>query len=419
MAVYINLYSLYCIYRCGVYILSSNATCVILQQIKAYVRWNGKPPIWRDEDKGYVMKRFSFWTTEGFSEECPRGIDVLHVCRLILLSAYVSLNILVPLAIAKFAPNFYHKTSQYIIRGPTQATAVFWATAFTVAILNTLTIAAKVFLYVDDPHRMSSNGPFRQFPATKLYQDTYAAFVVGIMILLLTIATEFLIAVWIRKDSRLPIPYFVRKTCCVRSSSTLSTHLQTFALWNFFIFVQWLAMSVIPVCIVFLIDPISLVSTIGTCCCLLLFIVVAVAYLFHHCKPSQNQMNACTRWKGHTVMCVRFIGMILAFVVVMQFLFIYYLVRINSNGTARFALSLFPSVAITFIGWWIRKKVLQKNTQTNADTLIQSFGHEGRPENDLLLLDLGGTSEDELPLHPGDVENSSTLEEGDALIEIV
>ena len=69
-------------------------------QSKAYARDQGRPITWRDEDRGYITLRYSYLDNEGISDTCK--YDTLQTTRILLLVFYLSLNLLVPVLLAKF-----------------------------------------------------------------------------------------------------------------------------------------------------------------------------------------------------------------------------------------------------------------------------------------------------------------------------
>ena len=301
----------------------------------------------------------NYWTTEGISDSC--GLDTLRIIHISLLIAYISLNILIPIILTKVSATYYLKISQNILmKKRTPMSITFWAATAVLSAMNTIHIPLSISLYV----KKTSIGhakDYSNYPGTNLYSDCMAAFVAKIVILPLTCILELLIAVHIPKDTGLPIPSAIRNMlfCCrCFSRSTQSKIIQTLAICHIMIFIQGLAMTAIPIAILFIVDPLWSLSVLGTVACVLLVAVIIVAYLMYHCTVKRSQQHRCKRY---TATCLKITGSILSFSICFPLLIVYMVIITVSGGAIGFLASFLPPVILSVIGWCLKKKLSEKS----------------------------------------------------------
>ena len=174
-------------------------------QSKAYARDQGRPITWRDEDRGYVSLRYSYWITEGISDTCK--FDTLQTTRILLLVLYLSLNLLVPVLLAKFGATCYRKASQSMLAS-TPTFLMCWAVVIVIVLYNTLNIIGSMFVYMEYKAKL-----YFMARNTSLYSDGMAAFGARITLFPLVYTLELLIAAHIPKDTGLPIYLLSFKGC--------------------------------------------------------------------------------------------------------------------------------------------------------------------------------------------------------------
>ena len=280
-------------------------------QSKGYARDQGRPITWRDEDRGYVTLRYNYWATEGISDSC--NFDNIRTTRILLLVLYLSLNLHVPVLMAKFGTTCYRKASQSMLASrPTFL--MFWAVIIVTVICNTLNLIASVAVYKENNAKL-----YLRAGSTSLYSDGMAALAARFTLLPLVYTLELLIAALIPKDTGLPIPSIIQRVFFCRlcfSSSIQSKIIQTLTVWNIMIFIQILTTNAITVGIFFLISPLWVILVLGLFACCLLFAVVIVAYLLHHCTTTRTQKCSCKRL---TVNCLSFTGIFLSFLIVLLY----------------------------------------------------------------------------------------------------
>ena len=329
-------------------------------QSKAYARDQGRPITWRDEDRGYVSLRYNYWITEGISDSCK--FDSIRTTRILLFVLYLSLNLLVPVLMAKFGTTCYRKASESMLANrPTFL--MYWAVVIVIVFWNTLKLIGSAYVHKE------SRGAKLYFRtgSTSLYSDGMAALAARITLLTLVYTLELLIAALIPKDTGLPIPSVIQRMffCCLCfSSSFQSKIIQTLAVWHIMIFIQSITTNAIIAGVFFLISPLWVILVLGVIACCLLFAVVVVAYLLHHCTTNQNEKCSCKRF---AINCLSFTGIFLSFLIVLTLLLVYYLMVYKiSGGVTGFLVSLLPPVILSLIGWCVKKTISRMNFQATS-----------------------------------------------------
>ena len=334
-------------------------------QSKAYARDQGRPITWRDEDRGYVSLRYNYWVTDGISDSCKS--DNIRTTRVLLLVLYFSLNLLVPVLLAKFGAIYYCKASESMLASrPTFL--MYWAVVIVILFVNTLHFIVSASVYKDSfVYKDIAAKLHFKTGSTSLYSDGMITLVARITLLTLVYTLELLIAALIPKDTGLPIPSVIRRMffCCLYFSSSIQSKIiQTLALWNIMIFIQSLTTSAITVGVFFLISPLWVILVLGAFACFLLFAVVVVAYLLHHCTTNRNQKCSC---KTFAINCLSFTGIFLSFVIVSTLLSVYFsMVYKISGGVTGFLVSFLPPVILSLIGWCVKKKISGMNFQATS-----------------------------------------------------
>ena len=300
--------------------------------------------------------RYNYWATEGISDTCK--FDTLQATRILLLVLYLSLNLLVPVLLAKFGTTCYCKASQSMLAS-TPTFLMHWAVVIVIVLCNTLNLISSIWAYKE----WHTDIYFRA-GSTSLYSDGMAALAARITLLPLVYTLELLIAAHIPKDTGLPIPSVIQRMffCCLCfSSSFQSKIIQTLAVWQIMIFIQSLTTNAITVGVFFLISPLWVILILGLFACCLLFAVVVVAYLLHHCTTYQNQKCSCKRF---AINCLSFTGIFLSFLIVLTLLSVYILMAYKiSGGVTGYLVSFLPPVILSLIGWCVKKKISGMNFQ--------------------------------------------------------
>ena len=326
---------------------------LIAIQSKAYARDQGRPITWRDEDRGFISLSYNYWVTEEISDSCK--FDSVRATRILFFVLYLSLNLLVPVLLAKFGATCYRKASQSMLASRLTV-LMYWAVVIVIVFCNTLTLFGGAHV-----HKRGHVRNFFKTRSTSLYREEMVALAARIILLPPVYILELLIAAHIPKDTGLLIPSVIQRMffCCLCFSSSIQSKIiQTLAVWNIMIFIQSLTTNAITVGVFFLISPLWVVLVLGTITCCFLFAVIVVAYLLHHCTTNRDQKCSCKRF---TINCT---GIFLSFIIVSTLLLVYFLMTFKiSGGVTVFLVSFLPPVVLSLIGWCVKKTISGKNFQ--------------------------------------------------------
>ena len=294
--------------------------------------------------------KHNFQIMEGMSDSCK--YDTVRTIRIALLVGYISLNLLVPIFLAKFGINYYLKICQNMANNETSMSVVY-AVIIVAVLYNTFNFIVSLCIH------MEHKGDFTDVrgKSTTLYTEGKATFITRIILIPFAYTLDLLIAVHIPKDTGLPSA--IRKIffCCrCLSGSMQSKIIQTLVVWHIMIFIQGLAMSAIPVGIFLLINPLWLISVCGSIACFTLFFIVILSYLLHPCITKQNtQKTPCKRYAST---CIRLIGIALSCLFVFHLLTVYLtMVYRNCEGAFGFLASFLPPLILSITGWCFKSKL--------------------------------------------------------------
>ena len=303
--------------------------------------------------------RYNYWATEEISDSCK--FDSVQTTRILLLVLYLSLNLLIPVLLAKFGATCYRKASQSMLASRLTL-LMYWAVVIVMGFCNALNLIGSICAYKENNAKI-----YFRAGNTSLYSDGMIALAARFTLLPLVYTVELLIAAHIPKDTGLPIPSVIQRMffCCLCFSSSIQSKIiQTLAVWNIMIFIQSLTTNAITVGVFFLISPLWVISVLGIFACCLLFAVVTVAYLLHHCTTSRNQKFSCKRYAMN---CLTFTGIFLSFVIILTLLSVYFLMVYKiSGGVTGLLVSFLPPVVLSLIGWCIKKTISGKNFQATS-----------------------------------------------------
>ena len=169
--------------------------------------------------------KYEYWVTEGISDSCK--LDSFGATRILLLVLYLSLNLLVPLLLAKFGTTCYHKACQSMLASRPKF-LLYWAVVIVIVFGNSLTLTMSARMYIHQRDRKIDS----RIGSTGLYSDGIFASTAWIILLPLVYTLELLIAAHTPKDTGLPIPSVVQGMffCCLCfSSNAQSKIIQTLA----------------------------------------------------------------------------------------------------------------------------------------------------------------------------------------------
>ena len=327
-------------------------------QAKAYARDQGKPLSWKDEDRGYLSKRYDYWVTDPVDSKS-------HTIRQLLLYTFIALNILIPLTIAIVATDLYDKVSQKCTSP--QAVSYIWAGGLVMVIHNLMYFCTSLLVLIDGKpfviRCLTEHCVVSQ--TTKLYRDDFAASVVKIVILTIAVPVELIVAIRVPNNSQLPYPPLLSHcNCKCYKSSWCRKILQTFFFWNLFLFVQiWGGLVILPVIIFTIIAPVATIQVISIGAFVMLFFSVMFA--------SALQIEWNTMHRSHWKIYILKLAAATAFIGLVVIVLILYNTVLDSGvsplGIKHAILSLLPSLFISLLVWLLKRKKYGFKVVTTAD----------------------------------------------------
>ena len=227
----------------------------LLFQVKSYARVYGQT---QEGDKGCVSISYNEYVT-GSHKKSRLGIAA-HFYRLIVLCAFIFINILTPIALAKSVSLYYPKikarsTSQEVIGLLYVATAIFALlcnvlyTAYSIrhyTVRNKPTITSCII-----PNNHECTIP----SGTDVYRDEVVTLVAVIVIIPFAVFIELLISIYTIKNYYNSIDRRNLRYSHFWKQLLLLQIIDVFVLWNIFIMLQMFTKIAIPICVLLLIHP--------------------------------------------------------------------------------------------------------------------------------------------------------------------
>ena len=339
------------------------------QQIKAYTKAHGIPESWNGEDRGYVAIKHDFWIAEGI-DPSDKVNNIPHCIRVLLLAGFIFLNVLVVMLLAQFAPHCYNKLKQMAISSA-HLLPIYWAAAVVLGGSNTLILTASLALeYSGYPLTGECiSYPEKQFckdlRSTDMYTDLMAAVVARNLLLPMALMVEFIIAVRIFKDTSLPIPAAIEKSCCCFfrcfSHKTQSKIIQTFALWHLMVSLQLVVMSAIPLSVTTIVSPGYTIPLLAMWVSLVLCSIVLVAHLLQPATINKITSSCQSRVGLKIFQLLRgitFFGLLIILALT-YFVMLKYGVS-STKGPAGYIFPLLPYLPLSAIGYYIKRNFFQQ-----------------------------------------------------------
>ena len=367
----------------------------LLFQIKSYARVYGQT---QEGDKGYVSISYNEYVTR--SHKRSRIGNVAHIYRLIVLCAFIFINILTPFALAKSVSLYYPKirarsTNQEAIG------LLYVATAIMALLCNTLYTAYSIrySTFRNKPAITSCIIPNNHectIPSdTDVYRDETVSLVAVIVIIPFAVFIELLISIYTINNYYNSID---RRTFGYSHfwKQLLLQIIDVFVLWNIFITLQLFTKIVIPMCVLLLIHP-----QVTICWFLVLLMVLfasslTAAYLMYHCQQLIKRKAHCCKVRHcgqkflHFVVMIATMGLILTLLALYELLLI---VQVQFEvGVKGIILALLPSFPLSALGWYVKKR-----SQMKAKKFLNKDGLQQLAEKKKTTI-LTDTSIDEEPL---------------------
>ena len=371
-------------------IFDSSSYCVCLCiQVKSYARVHSQP---HDSDKGYISIIYEEHVTGLYYELSDARA---HLYRLSLLGAFVFLNILTPVALAKSVSRYY---PEIIADSSTRdfMRCLYWATAFIAFLLNTYYTATSIRHHIfRNKQAITSCFTHLNYICsipfdTNVYKDEVITLVAVIAIVPSAVFIELLVSIYAVKyifSQRSPRS---DHQCSWKHYLLQTVHV--LALWNILIALQILTMMVLPLCVLLLIHPQVTVLYIMLLLLLPASLTFVAAYLLYVCLQPKICCNArqCGTTFVHLVVIIAVLGL------TMTLLSLYELVTAQAqieSGVKQIVFSLLPSFPLSALGWYLKKRC-QRRAGRSPDTPLQPVTEQQQP----MLMFQNCSDEDLLPV---------------------
>ena len=148
-----------------------------------------------------------------------------------------------------------------------------------------------------------------------------------------------------------------------RLKKCFSCCIKTIALWNIFIFIQSLAMSIIPIFVFLIVAPLQTISVLATLATLFLLLVAIVAVLLTCCITCKK--SKCTvESVCHCVRVLAIIGFLGSIIIVLGICLFLWWRGVSPEGINGLIFSLFPPLILSAVGWCMQR-FLKKDRNTD------------------------------------------------------
>ena len=338
-------------------------------QVKSYSKLESKR---NANDKGYVSIGFSIYVKGRYKEAIHASFF-----RLTLLLAFIFLNILTLVTLAKSVSLYYHRIRNRIAASEF-VRCLYWAAATGAFFSNIAYIAASL------THQFSHGHPAItpcvihlanyncSIPSdTNIYRDEVLTLVGKLTIIPIAVFIELFVSISVVRSyhavtSYSPAQNFAWKQCLLQTVHVI-------ALWNIQIALQLLAMVVTPICVLLLIHPQETILLSILIVITPVVLTLIVAYILYQCQHSDFCCNSsnCIRTLVYFVLISAILGLILAIFALYETILI---VQAEiGTGVKGLVLSLLPLLPLSAIGWYIVQRcqgivaIERKNEQEMAD----------------------------------------------------
>ena len=335
-------------------------------QIKSYARVHGQT---NENDKGYVsISYYEDSVTDLYKGS--RFSTYAHLYRVVVLCAFLFLNVLTPIALAKLASLYYPTIRAKSTTGELIG-FLYWATAIMAFLCNTLYSVTSIRHHIIRSKPAITACiiyPKCSIPSdTDIYKDEMVTLVAVITIIPCAVLIELFISICIVKS----IYQRTSRYSCSWKQLVLQI-VDVFTLWNIFIMLQISTMVAIPFCVLLLIHPQVTVMWLISVLLIGLTLSLAAAYLLFNCQQSRRRKICCSaRHCGQKFLklfvMIAILGLIIALFTLYELLLT---VQVQFEiGLKGIIISLLPSFPLSVLGWYIKRR-----SQMKAKKYLQEDG---------------------------------------------
>ena len=333
-------------------------TLFSLVQVKSFAKSHGEP---NENDKGYVSISYSKYAMKLYYKQSD---SYAHVYRLSLLCAFIFLNILTPVALAKSVSLYFPKIVAKSTKGDFMG-CLYWAAAVITFIFNTLYTALSIRDYFfHGKTAITSCLIHHNCSDTYIYNDEVTTFVAMLIVIPSAVFIELSLSI-----------YAVKRHFNGQMKHCLFQAVHVFALWSILITLQLFTKVVIPVCVLLLIHPQVTVLYIAFLLMVPACIIFIVAYLLYHCQ--QPRRKICCKKTNCRLKSVQLLVMIVIVGLIMMLLMSYELLLMMQvevgTGINGLLLSLLPSFPLSALGWYLKRRSQKKAEHAADDRAIAVY----------------------------------------------
>ena len=342
--------------------MSINNKTVFLLQVKSYARVHGQS---NENDKGYVSISYHKYVRGTYKESDTNA----HFYRITVLCAFIFLNILTPVALAKSVSLYYSKSRSKSSSGEFVG-RFYWATAFVTLLFNAFYIVASAVrpFTLNRPVItsciLSISGHTCKIPSdTSVYKDEVLSVVGKFTIIPIAVFIELVVSIRAENYHFTGQRRLRCSTKCCSWKQLLLQIVRVLALWNILIAIQICIMIAIPISVLLWIRPqLTIIHAI-----LWLMIPVSltliVAYLLYQCQQPIKKSVFCNAKRCgkncvHLIVIIAILGLIAALLVLYE-LILQVQVEVGS-GLRGVVLSLLPSFPLSALGWYLKRRSQKK-----------------------------------------------------------
>ena len=300
-----------------------------------------------------------------------------------LLCAFVFLNILAPIVLAKIIPQYYPKIKG---KASTYDGCLYWATAFTTFIYNVAYTGNSFWNHFGKnlPTITACIIHLSMYPctipaSTTVYGDEVNTLFTKVIIIPIAIFVDLFISNYtvrchfitarLRYDHR----YHYWKHYMLQS-------LHVLALWNILITIQLTTMTAIPLGVLLLTHTQMTILLLIFLIIVLAGLTLIVAYLMYQCQQPRRRRafgspRNCAKTLVHLVLIIAILGLIMMLLGLYELML---LVQVQP-GIKGLVLSLLPSLPLTAVGWYLKWKKSRRKVTT--DTEEQQHANAEEPQS--------------------------------------
>ena len=329
-----------------------------------------------ENDKGYVSISYHKFVTGSYKESDTKA----HFYRITVLCAFIFLNILTPIALAKSVSIYYPKTKTESLGFK----CLYRATAILAFLFNPLYYGTSIVRSFSIPRPLivscilCLSDPCCEIPsATSVYHDEVLTLVAKITIISISVFTELVVSIFAVKyrfaDQR------SLKCGCHSWRQCFKLIVHVLALWNILIAVQIFIITAIPIGVLLWIFPqLTIIHVIFILMMPISFTLI-VAYTLYQCQRPRKKMVGCnTKHCGKC--CAQLLAIIAILGLVFTALILYELilqVQVEAgSGLRGIVLTLLPSFPLSVLGWYLKRRSQKKMNKGAKDETLQEMSAE-------------------------------------------